>query len=173
MSETMNRTATTHPLDPLDAAEIGRAVALARTAPGLSDRLRVIFVEAREPEKAAYLAWRDGGPAIPRAAIVTLNDCGHGRGLIVDVDLDGDRLIAALQAGLAAGGEEGPVRSCGMVMVRDVDWYVADLRVDWSEGDPIAELAQVWDVYRPQLDDYVTRALDPTAAPSYGVPGDE
>jgi hypothetical protein len=28
-------------------------------------------------------------------------------------------------------------------------------------------------VYRPQLDDYVTRALDPTAAPSYGVPGDE
>jgi len=89
-----------------------------------------------------------------------------------DADL-GDRLIGALQAGLAAGGEEGPVRSCGMVMVRDVDWYVADLRVDWSEGDPIAELAQVWDVYRPQLDDYVTRALDPTAAPSYGVPGDE
>lgn len=84
----------------------------------------------------------------------------------------GDRLLAALQAGLEAGGEEGPVRSCGMVMVRDVDWYVADLRVDWSEADPIAELARVWEVYRPQLDDYVTRALDPTAAPSYGVPGD-
>ncbi len=31
----------------------------------------------------------------------------------------------------------------------------------------------MWEVYRPQLDDYVTRALDPTAAPSYGVPGDE
>jgi uncharacterized Ntn-hydrolase superfamily protein len=89
-----------------------------------------------------------------------------------DADL-GDRLLGALQAGLEAGGEEGPVRSCGMVMVRDVDWYVADLRVDWSEGDPIADLAQVWDVYRPQLDDYVTRALDPTKAPSYGVPGDE
>jgi uncharacterized Ntn-hydrolase superfamily protein len=85
----------------------------------------------------------------------------------------GDRLVAALQGALAAGGEEGPVRSCGMVLVRDVDWYVADLRVDWSEDDPIAELAAVWEVYKPQLDDYVTRALDPTGAPSYGVPGDE
>ena len=34
------------------------------------------------------------------------------------------------------------MRSCGMVLVRDVEWYVADLRVDWSEGDPIAELAR-------------------------------
>ena len=29
------------------------------------------------------------------------------------------------------------------------------------------------DVWLPQRDDYVTRGLDPTAAPSYGVPGDE
>ncbi len=85
----------------------------------------------------------------------------------------GDRLLAALEAGAAAGGEEGPVRSCGMVIVRDVSWYVADLRVDWSEADPIAELRALWGVYAPQLDDYVTRALDPTQAPSYGVPGDE
>src|SRR3954470_24567495 len=99
MSETMDRTTTTHPLDPLDAAEIARAVAIARSAPGLSDRVRVIFVEAREPEKAAYLAWRDGGPAIPRAAIVTLNDCGRGRGLIVDVDLEGDRLVEVTELG--------------------------------------------------------------------------
>jgi uncharacterized Ntn-hydrolase superfamily protein len=85
----------------------------------------------------------------------------------------GDRLLAALEAGAAAGGEEGPVRSCGLVLVRDVGWYVADLRVDWSEAGPIAELRALWDIYEPQLDDYVTRALDPTQAPSYGVPGDE
>jgi len=28
-------------------------------------------------------------------------------------------------------------------------------------------------VYAPQADAYVTRALNPTDAPSYGVPGDE
>lgn len=84
----------------------------------------------------------------------------------------GDRLIAAMQAALAAGGEVGPVRSAGMLLVRDVAWPVADLRVDWTEGCPIAALSDLWTVYKPQLDDYVTRALDPTAAPRYGVPGD-
>jgi len=39
-------------------------------------------------------------------------------------------------------------------------------------SDARAELASLWALYRPQLDDYVVRALDPTAAPSYGVPGD-
>ncbi|MFC7503394.1 DUF1028 domain-containing protein, partial [Nocardioides sp. GCM10030258] len=57
-------------------------------------------------------------------------------------------------------------------VVRDVAWRVTDLRVDWSE-QPIADLAALLDVWLPQRDDYVTRGLDPTAAPSYGVPGDE
>ena len=42
-----------------------------------------------------------------------------------------------------------------------------------DEDCPIAALARAWDVYAPQAVDYVTRALNPTAAPSYGVPGDE
>lgn len=85
----------------------------------------------------------------------------------------GDRLIAAMTAGLAAGGEAGPVHSAGLYMVRDVSWPVADLRVDWAEDDPIGALSNLWGLYKPQLEDYVTRAIDPTAAPSYGVPGDE
>jgi uncharacterized Ntn-hydrolase superfamily protein len=84
----------------------------------------------------------------------------------------GDRLLAAMASALAAGGEEGPVHSAGMLLVRDVPWPVADLRVDWSDGDPIADLHRVWAIYKPQLEDYVTRALNPTAAPSFGVPGD-
>ena len=83
----------------------------------------------------------------------------------------GDRLVAALTAGLAAGGEAGPVRSTGLLLVAHVPWPVADLRVDWSE-DPIGELAKLWRLWRPQMDAYVTRALNPAAAPSYGVPGD-
>jgi uncharacterized Ntn-hydrolase superfamily protein len=85
----------------------------------------------------------------------------------------GDRLLTAMQAALAAGGEEGPVHSAGMLIVREVPWPVADLRVDWCDGDPIAELRRVWGIYEPQLEAYVTRALDPTAAPSFGVPGDK
>ena len=85
----------------------------------------------------------------------------------------GDRLIGAMRAALAAGGEAGPVHSAGMLLVRDVPWPVAELRCDWTEECPIEAIAKAWEVYKPQLDDYVTRALDPTAAPSYGVPGDE
>lgn len=85
----------------------------------------------------------------------------------------GDRLIAAMQAALAAGGEEGPVHSVGMLLVRDVAWPVADLRVDWHETDPIGEMARLWALWKPQMDAYVTRALNPSTAPSYGVPGDQ
>ena len=84
----------------------------------------------------------------------------------------GSRLLDAMKAGLAAGGEAGPIRSAGLKLVREVDWPVADLRVDWTESCPIAALADLWALYEPQLDAYVTRALDPSAAPSYGVPGD-
>ncbi len=85
----------------------------------------------------------------------------------------GDRLIAALRAGLAAGGEAGPVHSAGLKIVDKVSWPVADLRCDWTEDCPIEAVAAAWQVYKPQLDAYVQRALDPRAAPSYGVPGDE
>jgi uncharacterized Ntn-hydrolase superfamily protein len=84
----------------------------------------------------------------------------------------GDRLITAMQAGLAAGGEAGPVHSAGLLLVREVPWPVADLRVDWHESDPIAALADLWQLYKPQMDAYVTRAIDPASAPGYGVPGD-
>lgn len=82
----------------------------------------------------------------------------------------GTRMIAAMRAGLAAGGEAGPVHSAGLLMVDRAPWPVADLRVDWHDA-PIAELARLWALWQPQMDAYVTRALDPQAAPSYGVPG--
>ena len=42
------------------------------------------------------------------------------------------RLIAALAAGLEAGGEEGPLHSAGLLVADAVDWPVTDLRVDWA-----------------------------------------
>ncbi|WP_422031044.1 DUF1028 domain-containing protein [Roseovarius sp.] len=85
----------------------------------------------------------------------------------------GDRLIAAMRAGLAAGGEAGPVHSAGMMLVDRVPWPVADLRCDWTEDCPVEAIATAWAVYKPQLDAYIQRALDPREAPSYGVPGDD
>lgn len=85
----------------------------------------------------------------------------------------GDRLLASLRAGLEAGGEAGPVHSAGLKVAGRLCWPLADLRCDWTEDCPIAAIETAWKVYKPQMDAYVQRALDPTAAPSYGVPGDE
>jgi uncharacterized Ntn-hydrolase superfamily protein len=85
----------------------------------------------------------------------------------------GDRLVAAMRCALKAGGEAGPVRSSGMKLVRDVSWPVADLRCDWTDDCPIEQLSTLWELYKPQLDAYVTRALNPADAPNYGVAGDE
>jgi uncharacterized Ntn-hydrolase superfamily protein len=85
----------------------------------------------------------------------------------------GSRLVEALVAGLKAGGEAGPVHSAGLLMAGEEQWPIADLRVDWDDTDPIGKLAALWQAWKPQMDAYVTRALDPAASPSYGVPGDE
>ena len=103
------------------------------------------------------------GEGVPQA-MVTAHHAAPGEHLA-------ERLLRALEAGLAAGGEAGPVRSAGIYVVDREVWPICDLRVDWHD-EPIAELRRVWAVYRPQMQDYLTRAIDPTAAPSYGVPGD-
>lgn len=84
----------------------------------------------------------------------------------------GERLMQALEAGLAAGGEAGPVHSAGLKIADRLSWPLADLRIDWAD-DPIGMLRAAWDTYAPQMGAYVQRAEDPTQAPSYGVPGDE
>ncbi|MBI2256500.1 MAG: DUF1028 domain-containing protein [Proteobacteria bacterium] len=83
-----------------------------------------------------------------------------------------DRLLMGLEAGIVAGGEMGPVHSAGLLVVHEQSWPLVDLRVDWSDDNPIVRLKRLWEDYQPQMDAYITRALNPDAAPSYGVPGD-
>jgi uncharacterized Ntn-hydrolase superfamily protein len=117
--------------------------------------------QARDVASGGNLLANDG---VPQAIVDGfLSSSGHL----------GDRLIAAMRAGLAAGGEAGPVRSAGLKIVDKVSWPVADLRCDWTEDCPIEAVATLWEIYKPQLDAYIQRALDPRQAPSYGVPGDE
>ena len=83
-----------------------------------------------------------------------------------------DRLIHCLEAGVLAGGEAGPVKSAAVLVATNVAWPSTNLRVDWDDN-PIEKLRATYEIWAPQAVDYVTRALDPTSAPSYGVPGDE
>ncbi|MFN4172929.1 MAG: DUF1028 domain-containing protein, partial [Pseudorhodobacter sp.] len=70
----------------------------------------------------------------------------------------GDRLVAAMLAAVEAGGEEGPVHSAGMLLVRAEAWPIADLRIDWVDDDPIGALGTLWDRWKGEMDAYVSRA---------------
>lgn len=82
-----------------------------------------------------------------------------------------DRLLAALRAGLKAGGEASPLHAAGLQVADKLSWPIVDLRVDWSDH-PIEQICSLWELYQPQLDAYVQRAQSPDGAPAYGVAGD-
>jgi uncharacterized Ntn-hydrolase superfamily protein len=84
-----------------------------------------------------------------------------------------ERLLRALEQGHEAGGEEGPVHSAALLVADSQPFPLVDLRIDWADEAPIAGLRRLWTDYQPQMQAYVDRATNPTAAPAYGVPGDE
>jgi uncharacterized Ntn-hydrolase superfamily protein len=83
-----------------------------------------------------------------------------------------ERLLLSLEAGLSAGGEEGPVHSAALIVCIKEPFPLVSLRVDWDEHDPVGKLRNLWVSYKPQMSAYLQRALNPEAAPPYGVPGD-
>ena len=83
-----------------------------------------------------------------------------------------ERLLRALEAGLDSGGEEGPVHSAALIVYHQQAFPLVSLRVDWDDDNPIKVLRRLWEDYKPQMGAYLQRAIDPTQAPSYGVPGD-
>lgn len=104
-----------------------------------------------------------GSPDVPRAMVDAF--------LAAATANLGERIVGAMRAGLAAGGEAGPVHSAGLLLVDKVPWPVADLRADWHD-DPVGELGRLWALWQPQLEAYINRALAPDTASSYGVPGE-
>jgi len=75
-----------------------------------------------------------------------------------------ERLLRALEAGEAAGGEHGDVTSaCLLVVHRECFPYV-DLRVD-KDPRPLAALRCLWEEYAPLAEGFVQRAIDPEDAP--------
>lgn len=133
-------------------------------------------------------AVHSGPRALGRFAHAVGRDCAAAGNLLSNGDVPGamveafgqagegplaERLLRALSAGLAAGGEEGPVHSAALLVARREPFPFADLRVDWHESEPVAALGALWEAYAPQAEDYVLRARAPDRAPGFGVPGDD
>jgi uncharacterized Ntn-hydrolase superfamily protein len=166
-------------------------------ASGLSapEAMRGLLEQAPHPEyrqvtmidRKGETAVHTGARILGTNAVATGSDCIAAGNLLSNPDVPdamvrsyashpemhlGERLLLALQAGQVAGGEMGPVRSAGLLVVHEQSWPLVDLRVDWDDGNPISTLHRLWVRFQPQMNDYVTRALEPGMAPAYGVPGD-
>lgn len=74
-----------------------------------------------------------------------------------------ERLLRGLEAGEAAGGEHGDVRSASLLVFGKHDFALVDLRVD-GHVTPIPALRALWEEYAPLVDAYVVRVLNPDDA---------
>jgi uncharacterized Ntn-hydrolase superfamily protein len=65
-----------------------------------------------------------------------------------------DRLLTALEAGQAAGGDKRGRASAALLVVGNEEYPYINLRVD-EHADPVAELRRIFDLYTalPYLDD--------------------
>ena len=171
-------------LDRMEQEE-SAGVALDRTMEGLEFReFRQVIAIDRNGGTAAF----SGEKTLGRHGVESGRDCVAAGNLLKSTELPAamtehfertvgqhlaERLLGALEAGLYdAGGEEGQVSSASLLVHSEQSWPLVDLRVDWDDADPVNALRRLWTDYEPQMQDYVTRALDPTQAPSFGVPGD-
>ncbi len=75
-----------------------------------------------------------------------------------------ERLMRAIEAGDAAGGELKQLKSAGLLVVHRESFPFVDLRVDLSSR-PLVELRFLWELYQPMANDYIVRAVDPDKAP--------
>ena len=75
-----------------------------------------------------------------------------------------ERLIMALEAGDAAGGEFRLLKSAAVLVAHEHSFPLVDLRVEFDRA-PLTELRYLWEIYRPQINDYVRRTMDPDSIP--------
>ena len=75
-----------------------------------------------------------------------------------------ERLVRALEAGAAAGGEFKQIKSAALLVVHEQEFPLVDLRVE-LDRTPLAELRFLWETYQPQMERFVTQVIDPDSLP--------
>ncbi|MEM7069004.1 MAG: DUF1028 domain-containing protein [Pseudomonadota bacterium] len=170
----------------LDLMEAGKDAATA-IAEVIKDREHIDYRQLTAVDANGNTAHHTGGNILGNNAISEATDCVAAGNLLSSTNVptamtDGfnanpdahlaERLLSGLEAGIAAGGEEGPVHSAALIVSDKMPFPLVDLRVDWEDDGPVTKLRKLWTDYEPQMIDYLNRAIDPAAAPSYGVAGD-
>lgn len=78
-----------------------------------------------------------------------------------------ERLVRAMEAGYAAGGEPKQIKSAALLVVERESFALVDLRVDY-DPQPLTQLRWLWEIYEPSMSLYVDRAVAPDTVPGPG-----
>lgn len=76
----------------------------------------------------------------------------------------GERLLRALEAGLAAGGEWKQIKSASLLVVHQQPFPLVDLRVDLDRR-PLEQLRYLWELFAPHAELFSRRAVEPGNVP--------
>jgi uncharacterized Ntn-hydrolase superfamily protein len=159
----------------------------------LAQGLPAHAVIERLTQEAPGIGWRqlavvdrDGGTAWYHGARITSVHSAHAgagcvaignilrtpevtRAMIAAFEADpqphlAERLVRAMEAGYAAGGEPKQVKSAALLVVERESFPLVDLRVDY-DPQPLVRLRWLWEIYEPSAKLYVDRAVNPDSVP--------
>jgi primary-amine oxidase len=144
--------ATTHPLEPLSAAEIAAAASILREELGLDERSRFVFIMLHEPPKDAVHGWTPES-AVPREAELIVRERGRAGVLEAVVSLtEGKVLRSERRDGVQAPISEEEFMASEEIVLNDPRWQEA--------------------MRKRGVEDFSLAMLDPWAA-SYTGPEDD
>lgn len=116
-----------------------------------------------------------GKRALPMFAYASGENCGAAGNLLADENIPAtmvgafqrvsaqplaQRLLNAMHAGLAEGGEVRALQSAGLLIADGSGWNSIDLRVD-QHKEPLTELQRLWGLYEPLHAGYIDRVVAP------------
>lgn len=129
-------------------------------------------------DRAGRIAQHTGDQALPTVASAVGTHCAAAGNLLANTGVPqamvdafeasagqplAARLLTALHAGLAQGGEVRVLRSAGLQVVDTQSWPIVDLRIDDLPA-PLDALSALWKTYEPLMPGYVSRATAPHLA---------
>lgn len=115
------------------------------------------------PSKAGYSGHVEGDNFVAMGNAVVSEDVvtAMAESMVASAGQDlADRMMAAVEAGTAAGGQHEGQFSAAILVYGDEPFAEVDLRVDYHEG-AVDELRRIYDWFRPLFGYFVERSYNP------------
>jgi primary-amine oxidase len=135
---------STHPLEPLNAAEVEQALALLKTLPGFNATTRVISVMLREPVKDVVYAWPAvKSPSRAAEAVIFDNALNSGSHVLLDLTTNSVEAVKPMPVGAQPTLSVDEQAECEAAVIRSVLFREA-LERHYGISDTSLVMVDIW-----------------------------